>query len=305
MKLLQEIVDLLSADIPNLENALFKSQVLAHRLGEKEMAAWVGAELKGYGDPASVPDYRKLPIIVMAALNNGVYRYAEQSVPMMRVDKWLRDKLETRRITESVIVVEQWARKDTDMAIVIPPENYPYLKVGIDKSYDIERAWGRHSAGAFSQVVVEVRSRLLELALQVQDKIPHEPEAESIMDVSKEAAVSQVFRNTVYGSNNTIVVGAGSIQNVTNSILQNDLDSLVKAMAASGVKLEDLAEMRAAIQEDASTKEVKTKKGFGPAIRRWIVKMVGKAAEGGWDVGVSAAGGIIASAVAAYYGFGA
>ena len=116
--------------------------------------------------------------------------------------------------------------------------------------------------------------------------------------------MSQVFRNTVYGSNNTIVLGAGTIQNVTNSIVQNDLDSLIKAMASVGVTPDDLREMQEAIEGDSDAAEVKTKRGFGPAIRHWIAKMVSKAAEGGWDVAVSAAGGILASAVSAYYGFG-
>jgi len=34
MRLLTEIIELLSSSKPDLENALFKAQVLAHRLGE-------------------------------------------------------------------------------------------------------------------------------------------------------------------------------------------------------------------------------------------------------------------------------
>ena len=75
--------------------------------------------------------------------------------------------------------------------------------------------------------MIEVRSRLLELALQVQARIPQEPAPETIKEVSREASVSQVFRNAVYGNNNTIVVGGGSIQNVANSIVLNDVESLV------------------------------------------------------------------------------
>ena len=42
MKLLSEIIELLSSSEPSIQNALFKAQVLAHQLGEAEMAAWVG-----------------------------------------------------------------------------------------------------------------------------------------------------------------------------------------------------------------------------------------------------------------------
>ena len=54
MQLLQDIIEILSSDKPNLENALIKAQVLAHQLGEAEMGAWVEAELRGYPDGAEL-----------------------------------------------------------------------------------------------------------------------------------------------------------------------------------------------------------------------------------------------------------
>ena len=41
MKLIDEIIDLLSNTDTELENALIKAQVLAHKLGEKEIGASV------------------------------------------------------------------------------------------------------------------------------------------------------------------------------------------------------------------------------------------------------------------------
>lgn len=304
MKLLSEIIDLLSSSEPSIQNALFKAQVLAHQLGETEMAAWVGSELRGYTEDGNLPAYRILRVTVMGNLSNGVYRYVDQPIPMMNIDPRLREKLEMRRVTQSIVVVEEWARKDQDLAIVIAPENFHYLRKGIDKSFDIERAWAKHSVGALAQVVIEVRSRLLELALQVQARIPQEPEQGTIKDVSREAAVSQVFRNTVYGNNNTIVLGGGTIQNVTNSIVVNDVESLIRALEEQGIGESDVTELRTSLVADADSDDVKARKGFGPAVRRWMGKMLAKAAEGGWEIAVSTAGGVLAAALAAYYGFG-
>ncbi len=49
MKLLNEIIDLLSDKAGSLTDAMLKTKVLMHRIGHKELAEWVSAELGGYG----------------------------------------------------------------------------------------------------------------------------------------------------------------------------------------------------------------------------------------------------------------
>lgn len=303
MHLLNEIIDLLTSSSPSLEDALFKAQVLAHRFGEQEMKQWVSNELKGYPDREHLPSYRVVPVTVMANLSNGVVRYTDQPLPMMGVDQRLRDKLETRRVSESVAVVAEWAKRDTDLAIVIAPEYCGHINKGIDSSFEIERAWGKHSVGAMLQIVTEVRSRLLELALQVSDRIPQEPRPEATRAVAQKVAVSEIFRNAVFGSNTTIVVGGGSIQGVTNNVTVNDLGSLVSALRAYGVQDADLEQLKRAIETDDSSDDVKNKK-LGPSVRRWIGNMVAKAGAGAWEISVATAGGVLAAAIASFYGFG-
>ena len=41
---------------------------------------------------------------------------------------------------------------------------------------------------------------------------------------------------------------------------------------------------------------------FGPRVSAWIGKMIGKAAEGSWQIGLGAAGNLLAQAIAKYYG---
>ena len=140
MHLVNEIIDILSSSDPSLENALSKAQVLAHRLGEAEMKNWVANELRGYADRDDLPPYRVLPVTVMANLSNGVMRYTDQPLPLRMADERVRNRLENRRLTESIAVIEQWSKKDNDLAIVIAPEFYSHLKKGIEPSFEIERA---------------------------------------------------------------------------------------------------------------------------------------------------------------------
>jgi len=58
MKLIDEIIDNLSADQPNLTNALMKTKVLLHKLGKKDLIEWVNNEINGYSEAADVPPYR-------------------------------------------------------------------------------------------------------------------------------------------------------------------------------------------------------------------------------------------------------
>ena len=301
MHLLNEIIDTLSSNEPRLENALYKAQVLAHRLGEVEMKNWVVSELKGYGDKSDLPQYRILPVTVMANLSNGVVRYSEHVLPLRLADPRVRERLENKHLTESIAVIEQWSKKDTDLAIVIAPEFYGHLKKGIDRSFEIERAWGKCSVGAMLQVVVEVRTRLLEIALQVSDRIPQEPKTEMIKQVSQEVAVSEIFRNAVFGSNTTIIVGGGTIQNVSNSVLVNDMDSLLAALRKQGIAEGDLTTLQESILNDSESEEVKARQ-IGPRVKGWIAGMVKKAAEGAWSIGLGAAGAILSAAIAGYYG---
>jgi len=304
MLLIDEIIDLLSSADPSVENALFKAQVLAHRLGESELAQWVESELKGYPKDTELPSYRIVPITILGNASNGAYRVSEQPLPLMHLDPAIREKLDVKRLTQSIAVIEGWCKEDEDLSIVVAPEFYPLLNKGLGNGYQVERAWGKPSMGAMLQVVAEVRSRLLEFALKLSDRLPPEARREDMKQLARDAHVGDLFRNSVFGDNTTIVVGGGSIQNVTNSVVNNDLESLARALRDLSVPESDIQALQAAIKEDSASEEVASRT-IGPRVRSWIGSMVAKAGGAGWEVGISAAGGLLAKAIAAYYGFGA
>lgn len=303
MQLIDEIIDLLSSADPSVENALFKAQVLAHRLGEADLARWVESELKGYPKDAELPSYRIVPITILGNASNGGYRVSEQPLPLMHLDSAIREKLDTKRLTQSIAVIEGWRKEDKDLSIVIAPELYPFLNEGLGNGYQVERAWGKPSMGAMLQVVAEVRSRLLELALKLSDRLPAEAQREDMKQLAQEAHVGDLFRHSVFGDNTTIVVGSGSIQNVTNSVVKNDMESLVRTLREHNVSEPDIQALRVAIKEDATTGDV-AEKSFGPRVRAWIGGMVEKAGSATWKVSIGVASSLLARAIGAYYGIG-
>lgn len=303
MQLVTEIIDLLSSDNPSLTNALFKAQVLAHRLGENELKQWVSNELKGYPIDCDVPSYRIAHVTIQGTITDGhTYRH-DFVIPMMKVNSEIREKLEVCKFVESIAALERWASVGKEYGKVVAPEFFPHLRSGLSKAYSIERAVGIFNVGAVSQVLAEVRSRLLEMALQISDRIPKEPETESLKKISKEANVSEIFKGAVFGNNTTIVVGNGSISGVSNVVTKNDAASLIAALQSHLVSPNDIEALKSAMKEDLQHRP-EISGSIGSAVSDWMVRMTKKAAEGTWDVGVQAAGSILGTAIAAYYGIG-
>lgn len=148
MRQVDEIIDLLSSKTPSIENALFKAQVLSHQLAEPEFKEWVEHELKGYPKTADLPDYRVLPITILGNVSNGAYRYSEQPLPLMHLDDALREKLQSKRLYDSISVIEGWSKDESKLSVVITPELYPLLSQGLGNDFEVERAWGKNSVGA-------------------------------------------------------------------------------------------------------------------------------------------------------------
>ncbi|WP_434627089.1 hypothetical protein [Chromobacterium sp. CV08] len=302
MRLLNEIIDTLSSNDQSLENALFKAQVLAHKLGEEEMKQWVGSEIKGYHKDVALPDYRKLPVTIFGNVANVAWMHKSIALATKGIEAEVRKQIEIYYARDSISVVEKWGKEGNDMSLIIPPEYYHYLSKALSPGFVIQNAWGKCSPGAFTQIKSEVKSRLLELVLQVSDKIPQEPDPESIKQVSKEIAVSELFRNTVFGDNTTILIGDGNSQKVINKIHQNDMGSLVQGLREQGISEQDLQEMEMAIDQDRGSEAV-MRKEMGPKVKKWIAGMVAKAADGAWNVSIAVAGGLLSQSISAYYGF--
>ena len=70
MKLIDEIIEILSPDNGKLSDDLIKTKVLLHKIGHKELVPRVNNELNGYPDRDMVPEYRILQaeVLVIADL---------------------------------------------------------------------------------------------------------------------------------------------------------------------------------------------------------------------------------------------
>lgn len=302
MQLLDEIIDLLSSDNASTENALIKAQVLAHRLGDSELTQWVEHELRGYPDTAEIPSYRVVSVTLVGHITNGVYHYQNQTLPTGHLPEKLKRNLTRRELRQSISVLENWSKTE-NMGMSIPAEVLPAFSKSLSETYYVQQAWGRFGVGSILQVLTQIRSRLLEFCLKISDQFPPEMTAPQVREKAEEMGSKDVFRNAIFGDNTTIVVGDGSIGYVKNTIIKNDIESLVRHLDSLGVDSTDLEELKAAIVEDSGSASLE-QKSLGPRVRGWIGTMVAKAGTASWQVSLEAAGNLLATAISKFYGFG-
>jgi hypothetical protein len=208
MKLISEIIEILSSDKPNLTNALIKTKVLLHRLGQKNLIGWVNKELNGYEEDDELPQYRILPCTVLANVSNLGWRYPSHPIPIAHLDEKVRKRLEQARFYQSIGVLEELANsKGERITSRIPMECNSLLDKGLGGGFRVESAWCDSSKTTLTQTLVEVRSRLLDFMLQLSDEFAGEMSDEEVKNKSQSVDSASIFHNAMFGDNTTIIVG--------------------------------------------------------------------------------------------------
>lgn len=306
MKLVNEIIEILGSEKFDLENALIKAKILAHQLGEKEMLHWINGELVGYPDGVPIPEYRTLNVLLYGNISNGRYRYTSYRLDPGAIPEDIRNKILNQTFNAGIKVINGWILKENKLQVPMPSGIVPYLKKRLDSSYGIESVWGVTGEGSFTQILSEVRSRLLEFMLELSDRLPAEPAPSEIKQLSKEMNLSEVFRGAIFGSNTVLNLAVGSGNTATQTVTQNasvnNFSELSEELKSHNIPEKDIEELGGAIKEDNGAIEHE-KKDFGPKVSGWIGKVIGKAASGTIDLSVKVATGVVVAAISKYYGF--
>ncbi len=71
-------------------------------------------------------------------------------------------------------------------------------------------------------------------------------------------------------------------------------------MKEKGIEEADIMELQEIIEADQPDS---VNKRFGNGVNTWIQKMTGKVLDGSWQIGIGAAGTLLADSIKQYYGF--
>lgn len=303
MKLLNEIIESLSSQNDSLTDALLKTKVLLHKIGHKELIEWVNNELNGYTEKQDVPEYRILPANVLANMANMVYEAKSHPIPLGHLDKAQKKLLNEVHFNQSLAVLEKLCQDhDSHLQFPIPMEFNGLLGKSLDNGFQVQIAWRAVGVADVSQIFVQVRSRLLDFVLELQDQIGEDISDEEIKKRANSIDAPGLFHNAMFGDNTTIIVGDHNSQKVKNSIIKNDFDSLAEQLKQHNVDDSSIIELQKAIHNDKNCPEIKEQK-FGSNVKEWMKTMLSKVVDGIWEIEIATAGNLLSTAIQKYYGW--
>lgn len=305
MKLLDQIVDLLTDGDGSLNEALLKTKVLLSTIGQVSLIGWVNDELTGYGKEADAPEYRSVHGRVLGNISNGYYTVRErQPVSLDGTPDGFREHWENWKLTEALGVLEKAVAADNGknyLSRELPPELLSPLSSMLNTGYHYEKVWSQVELSQVRQILITVRSRLLDFILSLRGEI-----GDSMSDKEAKAAaaaidVKSMFAGAVIGDNATFqILGHQNQQRVSNTNLKGDTAALIAELRKHHVEEGDIAALEDAIRTDPPKPE--TSGHFGPKVKGWIKGMMDKAVDASWNIELGVAGGLLTSALQKYYG---
>lgn len=303
MKLADEIIESLSSEKSSLTEALLKTKVLLHKIGHKELVDWVNHELNGYSDIEEVPAYRILPAQVLANAASLAYQFNSHPIPIGHLTKKQREGLENSKMNQSLSVLEKLVAADSGhLQSPIPMEYNGMLGKNLAEGVKIQRAWCSISTASVNSIFIQVRSRLLDFLLELNEKLPNDLNETEIKKLSDKIDAPGMFKNAIFGDNVTIVVGTGNSQTSTNIKTKGDVSMLLDELRKHRVPESELNLLKEALEADDGKTNGKTKK-FGPSVKAWLDRMLTKVADASWQIELNLATSVLTTALHNYYGW--
>jgi len=306
MKLINDIINELIDTEKSIVSPLLKTKVLASRLGNDVLLTWVSNELKGYENKDELPDYRKFKGNITGTYINGSMQYNDQPVPTVGLNRKFEDVIHSMNFNQSISSLEIIIAENESGMLERP---YPAEIVGV-----IQQNWRKMGnpylqlinciisipVNAVLEILSFVRNNLLYFMVKIDSEFGNITEIEELK--TKKEQISTIMNQTIIntsGDGNVVNTGEKARISAKINITKGNKDELIKYLKDYGISEEDTSELATIIdteQPDAS------KMTFGEKVNAWIQKMLGKALDGTWSIGLGAAGNLLAEAIKLYYG---
>lgn len=306
MKLLQQIINELVDNENQISSSLLMTKVLANRLNNEELIKWVSNELKGYDGEDNLPSYRKFEGKISGTFILGNMQYKNQPIPLNNIGGENARELREMNLYKGISELEK-LRKENDSGSFeysFPPEVTYLIEASLRElgNPDLQLMECKRSLDISSvdKVLSNVRNSLLDFVLKIDSEFGDLTELAQLKE--KKGEINEMFSRIIintYGDGN--VVTAGNDNNVYSEITieKGNKEDLKKYLKASGLMEDDISELTSVID---SEKPDRVNGTFGNKVKGWISKMLSKALDGAWEIGVGAAGNLLTEAIKMYYG---
>lgn len=302
MQLISEIIlDLVDKDVP-FSVALAKTKVLATRISNQKLLDWVNSELKGYPNQDSLPEYRRVQGTIIGDFINGRNHVTNYPIPLPEFGNGMDEKLREMPFLDGASTLELLGKNENPSLVfrfsdslkssledILRNRNGPYfqlLHIGITVPLN-----------SVTQVLSAAKDKLLDFLLALEAEFGIETDLSQLKRSNPK--INYIMNNTITnnGDGNVINTGANATLNVKINVKKGDKQQLADTLKANGVDTQDVVELLAVIDTEQPDRN-----SFGLQVNQWIQKMLGKSLEGTWQIGIGAAGTLLAEALKAYYG---
>jgi hypothetical protein len=226
-------------------------------------------------------------------------------IPPSSIPEEYRDIVTTAYFMDSISSF-QWLIKHEEGASDVLSQPWPADLVRLVGSKIYERmncvnAWKVIPKSVIAALLDTVRNRVLSFVLEIEAEAPDAGEAPPNVRPIPDDRVTQVFNTYIQGNVTNLAAGSQTITyNTEITVVQNDIDSLMKYLASAGIAKPDLEKLNQAIHEDA---KAGVKGGLGSKVKVWLGKMISKAGSSAWNIATSVAASLLIKALSTYYGF--
>ena len=303
MTLLEDIQHSAIDGKSDLAELLRKCKLLAARLRSKPLEDWLIWESNGYPDNVTVPEYRIWPLETFGNFSGpgGVQTLPVHLTGLTLFSDDVKQQYDRYQCRESVATIESILNSNGLSKNVQINTAHVALEIGtkLYEDYNCVQAWAEYHPSRLVELLNSVRNRVLDFSLAVWKEAPNAGELGSNAASNPEPQrVTQIFNTLVYGGSANLV-GTATKSPITFNIEPKHFSTLEQILAENGVSSDDITELKDALDYDPMPS---TSESFGPKVSSWICKMIGKAAEGSWNIGVGTAGNLLAQVIAKYYG---
>lgn len=303
VQILNDLIFTLSDASPKLIDCLNKTKVLLYQIGRKDLVGWVNNEINGYQDDAELPSYRYVNAQVKGNVGNAAYLYPSHPLPTMHLSKMQQKNLHELEMKESIGVLENLLSDNKHgLSRPLPLEISQLFDKAFSGGYTVQKAWCDIGAGQIDQILIQVRSRLLEFLLELREIIGPEDSEQAVKEIAQLPTVATAFTSVIYGDNNTILVGNQNQQQVLIEQAVGNIQQVEEILKTNGVSEPDINSLKEALAAEPAS-SMSNDKQVGPKVGDWMKEMLGKAVDATWQIELGIAGGLLTTVIQKYYGW--
>jgi hypothetical protein len=304
MSLLHDIQASVLNEGTDLAPILLKLRLLAARMGSQPLADWVKHESEGYPPESGVPDYRIVSVSYTGTFS-GPFGSGIRNAPIAPylIEEFAGKSWNRYEMRQSIAAVDDLlATSEKGGSLQINAANLILALQGkVYEDYACNEVRGTFSRASLAAIRHSVRSRVLELTIELEKSVPQASGIElgksGSMTGKNSAVATQIAQQIIYGNVTSISAGDGARINV--AVGERDSGSLIKFLTESGLPEEDARELTQIV---ASEEPENASEPMGAKARKWIVDNLKKAADGTWKMGLTVATDVIKEALLKYYG---